>query len=87
MIVYTLQVHDEKYPAQPDQILGAFEKSETAVKLAEDHWVTLAGAGAMPLEFITYHSDNTGLNFHVAAAFRDFTFGKVTYSVNGFQLK
>jgi hypothetical protein len=89
-VAYTLTVHDEKYPGLPDQVVGVFSGEnavDLAVNTAFQHWSALAGPDATLLVFAAYHSSNTGHDFHVAEAFRDYEPGKVTYSVNGFTVQ
>lgn len=90
MIAYTLLVHDEKYPNMPDQVAGVFTDANNsiavkkAMKTAHEHWHSLAGIAAMPLNFTSYDSSNTGLDFHTGNVYRDNGAGRVTYSINGF---
>jgi hypothetical protein len=87
MIAYTLTIHDEKYPAQPDQIVGIFTKLAKAIDRAGHIWITVASATAAPLHFDSYDSSYTGLDFHIANGYRDFTAGKMTFSINGFNIQ
>jgi len=87
MIAYTLTIHDEKYPTQPDQVGGIFTEPAKAMDLAGHIWTTMAGATAAPLHFNSCDSSYIGLDFHVASGYRDFTAGKVTFSINGFNVK
>ena len=85
--VYTLLVHDEKYPSMPSQIAGAFSTAKLAMKAAHEHWADLGGLDAMPFNFTSYDSSHTGLDFHTGNVFRHNGGGKVTYSVNGFYVR
>jgi hypothetical protein len=89
-VVYTLTVHDEKYPGMPDQAAGVYggeNALNAAAAAARSHWAELAGPDAMKLDFSSYESSNTGLDFHVAFGYHSYENAKVTYSVNGFTVQ
>lgn len=87
-VAYTLLVHDERYPNMLDQIVGIFsDDPKKAIKAAHKHWADLGGPDAMPLNFTSYDSSNTKLDFHVGNVYRENGGGKVNYSINGFKLE